>query len=107
MIEPKVARSLSNLAPNPLFLRDEELTRGIELLDAAYRALIAEPDRQFAARGLGPNHRWLLYLIGRHPGTTMVELLASYWTICGAAEPHTERCHQGHRGGRQFTELVQ
>ena len=75
VIEPKVARTLSNLAPNPLFLRDEELTRGIELLDAAYRSLIAEPDRQLASRGLGRNHRWLLYLIGRHPGTTMVELL--------------------------------
>jgi DNA-binding MarR family transcriptional regulator len=75
VIEPKVARSLSNLAPNPLFLRDEELTRGIELLDAAYRSLIAEPDRQLASRGLGRNHRWLLYLVGRHPGTTMVELL--------------------------------
>jgi DNA-binding MarR family transcriptional regulator len=76
VIEPKVARSLSNLAPNPLFLRDEELTRGIELLDAAYRSLIAEPDRQLASRGLGRNHRWLLYLVGRHPGTTMVELLS-------------------------------
>jgi DNA-binding MarR family transcriptional regulator len=75
VIEPKVARTLSNVAPNPLFLRDEELTRGIELLDAAYRSLIAEPDRRLASRGLGRNHRWLLYLIGRHPGTTMVELL--------------------------------
>ena len=75
VIEPKVARALSNLAPNPLFLRDEELTRGIELLDAAYRSLIAEPDRQLASRGLGRNHGWLLYLIGRHPGTTMVDLL--------------------------------
>ena len=76
VIEPKVARSLSNLAPNPLFLRDEELTRGIELLDAAYRSLIAEPDRQLGSRGLGRNHRWLLHLVGRHPGTTMVELLS-------------------------------
>lgn len=76
VIEPKVGRSLGNLAPNPLFLRDEELTRGIELLDAAYRSLIAEPDRQLASRGLGRYHRWLLYLVGRHPGTTMVELLS-------------------------------
>jgi DNA-binding MarR family transcriptional regulator len=75
VLEPKVARTLSNLAPNPLFLRDEELARGIELLDAAYRSLVAEPDRRLASRGLGRNHRWLLYLIGRHPGTTMVELL--------------------------------
>jgi DNA-binding MarR family transcriptional regulator len=76
VIEPKVARTLTSVAPNPLFLRDEELTRGIELLDAAYRSLIAEPDRRLASRGLGRNHRWVLYLIGRHPGVTMVELLS-------------------------------
>ena len=75
MIEPKIARSLTSAAPNPLFLRDEELTRGIELLDAAYRAVIEEPHREFARRGLGRNHRWILYLVRRHPGITMVELL--------------------------------
>ncbi len=75
MIEPKSARSLTNAAPNPLFLRDEELTWGIELLDAAYRSVVEEPDRELASRSLGRNHRWVLYLIGRHPGITMVELL--------------------------------
>ncbi|HEX2480207.1 MAG TPA: MarR family transcriptional regulator [Geminicoccaceae bacterium] len=75
MIEPKIARSLTNAAPNPLFLRDEELTWGIELLDAAYRAVVEEPDRELVRRGLGRNHRWILYLVGRHPGITMVELL--------------------------------
>jgi DNA-binding MarR family transcriptional regulator len=73
VIEPKIARSLTNAAPNPLFLRDEELTWGIELLDAAYRAVVEEPE--VLGRGLGRNHRWVLYLVGRHPGTTMVELL--------------------------------
>ena len=76
MIEPKIARSLTNIAPNPLFLRDEELTWGIELLDAAHRALVEEPDRELVRRGLGRNHRWVLYLVGRHPGITMVELLS-------------------------------
>ncbi|MGH6904121.1 MAG: MarR family winged helix-turn-helix transcriptional regulator [Geminicoccaceae bacterium] len=71
----KAARSLPSAAPNPLFLRDEELTRGIELLDAAYRSLIGEPDRELAAESLGRNHRWLLYFVGRHPGITMVELV--------------------------------
>jgi DNA-binding MarR family transcriptional regulator len=75
VIEPKIARSLSNAAPNPLFLRDEELTWGIELLDAAYRSVVEEPDRELVRRGLGRNHRRILYLVGRHPGTTMVELL--------------------------------
>jgi DNA-binding MarR family transcriptional regulator len=71
----KAARSLSSVAPNPLFLRDEELTRGIDLLDAAYRSLIGEPDRELAEEGLGRNHRWVLYFVGRHPGITMVELV--------------------------------
>ena len=75
VIEPKAARSLPSVAPNPLFLRDEELTRGIELLDAAYRSLIGESDREFAEQGLGRNHRWVLYFVGRHPGITMVELV--------------------------------
>jgi DNA-binding MarR family transcriptional regulator len=71
----KAARSLPSAAPNPLFLRDEELARGIELLDAAYRSLIGEPDREVAEEGLGRNHRWVLYFVGRHPGITMVELV--------------------------------
>jgi DNA-binding MarR family transcriptional regulator len=75
VIEPKIARSLTSAAPNPLFLRDEELTWGIELLDAAYRAVVEEAEREGLGRGLGRNHRWVLYLVGRHPGITMVELL--------------------------------
>jgi DNA-binding MarR family transcriptional regulator len=75
VIEPKIARSLTSAAPNPLFLRDEELTWGIELLDAAYRAVVEEPEREGLGRGLGRNHRWVLYMVGRHPGITMVELL--------------------------------
>ena len=72
--EPKVARSLPFGAPNPLFLRDEELTRGIELLEAAHRALLARPDRRLTEQGLGRNHQQVLYGVGRQPGITMVEL---------------------------------
>jgi len=60
--------------PNPLFLRDEELTRGIELLEAAYQTLLAEADRRLGALGLGRNHRRVLHLIGRTPGITMAQL---------------------------------
>jgi DNA-binding MarR family transcriptional regulator len=72
--EPKVARSLPFGAPNPLFLRDDELTRGVELLDAAYRALIDQPDRSLTDLGLGRNHQRALYFVGRQPGITMAEL---------------------------------
>jgi DNA-binding MarR family transcriptional regulator len=73
--EPKVVRGLSLGAPNPLFLRDEELTRGFELLDAAYRGLIGQPARLLAGLRLARSHQRVLYFVGRHPGITMVELL--------------------------------
>lgn len=73
--EPKTARSLSLTAPNPLFLRDQELTRGVELLDFAYRALIAEPDRILGGLGLGRNHRRVMHFIGRQSGITLAELV--------------------------------
>lgn len=61
-------------APNPLFLRDDELERGLELLDAAYRALLAGPDRRLAALGLNRNHQRLLHVVSRRPGITMAQL---------------------------------
>jgi len=73
--EPRPARSLPHTAPSPLFLRDQELTRGVELLDSAYRALIAEPDRVMAGLGLGRNHRRVIHLVARQPGITLADLV--------------------------------
>jgi DNA-binding MarR family transcriptional regulator len=73
--EPKTARSLPHAAPNPLFLRDQELTRGVELLDFAHRALTAEPDRLLAGLGLGRNHRRVIHLVARQPGITLADLV--------------------------------
>lgn len=67
-------RSPGPPAPNPLFLRDDELERGLDLLDAAYRSLIAGPDRRLAELGLTRNHRRLLHVIAREPGITMARL---------------------------------
>jgi DNA-binding MarR family transcriptional regulator len=72
---PKVASEIPYGAPSPLFLRDEELTRGIELLEAAYGALLGRPDRMLNGGGLSRNHARILYCVGRQPGITMVELL--------------------------------
>lgn len=72
---PKSTPEGSLSAPNPLFLRDEELIRGIELLDFAWRGLLAEPDRRLAAAGLGRNHLRILHFVGREPGITMTRLL--------------------------------
>ena len=66
----------SKLAPNPLFLRDEELRQGIELLFDAYRDFTGEPDAILARIGLGRAHHRAIYFIGRHAGITVSELLA-------------------------------
>jgi DNA-binding MarR family transcriptional regulator len=60
--------------PNPLFLRDEELTRGLDLLDCALRGLLAAQASLLAQHGLVGNQQRLLHFIARRSGSTMVEL---------------------------------
>ncbi len=60
---------------NPLFLREEELRQGIELLFFAYRDFTAEPDAILADYGFGRAHHRVIYFVGRHPGTTVSDLL--------------------------------
>lgn len=60
---------------NPLFLREEELRQGMELLFFAYRDFIAEPDKILAGHGYGRAHHRVIYFVGRHPGITVSELL--------------------------------
>lgn len=67
-------RKAGGPAPNPLFLRDDELELGIDLLEAAHRALLAEPDRRLASLGLSRNHQRLLHVVARQPGITMARL---------------------------------
>ena len=61
---------------NPLFLREEELRRGIELLFYAYRDFTAEPDAILARYKFGRAHHRVIYFVGRNPGITVGELLA-------------------------------
>lgn len=61
--------------PNPLFLREEELRQGIELLFFAYRDFTAEPDAILSELGLGRAHHRAVYFIGRYSGITVSELL--------------------------------
>jgi DNA-binding MarR family transcriptional regulator len=60
---------------NPLFLREEELRQGIELLFYAYRDFTAEPDAMLAGIGLGRAHHRAIYFVGRNPGIIVTELL--------------------------------
>ena len=59
-----------------LFLREEELRTGMELLFYAYREFTAEPDEILAQLGLGRAHHRVIYFVGRHPRITVSELLA-------------------------------
>src|SRR5476651_996244 len=61
---------------NPLFLRDEELRQGIELMFYAYRDFTFESDQQLKRYQLGRAHHRALYFIGRHPGQTVGHLLS-------------------------------
>jgi len=66
------------LAPSasPLFLREPELRRGMELLYFGYSHYTRCIDRHLADMGLGRAHHRALYFIARKPGLTVSELLA-------------------------------
>jgi len=61
---------------NPLFLREEELRQGIEMLFYAYRDFTAEADAMLAQYGFGRAHHRVIYFVGRNPGMTVSALLA-------------------------------
>jgi len=58
-----------------LFLTDEQLRQGIELMFFAYRGFTADPDRILDQYGYGRAHHRALHFINRWPGLTVNELL--------------------------------
>jgi DNA-binding MarR family transcriptional regulator len=61
--------------PNPLFLRDDELRQGIEMLFFGYRDFTAKADQTLAAFDFGRAHHRVIYFVGRNPGMTVSDLL--------------------------------
>lgn len=61
---------------SPLFLREEELRQGIELLFYAYRDFTADPDAILAEYAFGRAHHRVLHFVGRNPGMSVAELLS-------------------------------
>ena len=61
---------------SPLFLREPEIRRGVELLYFGYAHLTRSIDAGLAAQGLGRAHHRALYFIARKPELTVSELLA-------------------------------
>lgn len=60
---------------NPLFLREEDIRQGMELLYFAYRDFTAEPDAILAEYGFGRAHHRVIYFVGRNPRINVSELL--------------------------------
>jgi DNA-binding MarR family transcriptional regulator len=61
---------------SPLFLREAEIRRGVELLYFGYSHLTRSIDEGLAAQGLGRAHHRSLYFIARQPDLTVGELIA-------------------------------
>ncbi len=66
---------IKSAANNLLFLREEDLRQGIELLFYAYRDFTAEPDAMLVRYGFGRAHHRVIYFVGRYPKLTVSELL--------------------------------
>ena len=60
---------------NPLFLREDELRQGIEMLFFAYRDFTAKADQTLAQFNFGRAHHRVIYFVGRNPGMTVSDLL--------------------------------
>lgn len=75
MTKPKATRQFPPSPPNPLFLKDEELIEGLELLEFALNGLRGDQTALLDELGLTRSHQQLLHFIGRSPGVTMVDLM--------------------------------
>ena len=71
-----VKRVDSKPGANLLYLRDEELRQGIELLFFAYRDFTSDPDSLLVEYGFGRAHHRVIHFVGRKPGLSVAELLS-------------------------------
>jgi DNA-binding MarR family transcriptional regulator len=69
------AHDLNSPAASPLFLREDEVRRGVELLYFGYTRLTQTVDDMLSAHGLGRAHHRALYFIARQPNLTVSALL--------------------------------
>lgn len=60
----------------PLYLHDEALKQGVDLLFSAFGDVFADGDTVLRAAQLGRAHRRALYFVARQPGITVADLLS-------------------------------
>lgn len=68
--------SLPSPSASPLFLREDEIRRGVELIYFGYSHMTRSIDERLAQQGLGRAHHRALYFISRQPDLSVGELLA-------------------------------
>lgn len=61
---------------SPLFLREDEIRRGIELLYFGYTRMTRAADDELASQGLGRAHHRALYFIARQPDLIVSDLIS-------------------------------
>ncbi len=71
-----IKRAPSYTLASPLYLEDEALKQGVDLLFFAFSDIFAQGDGPLREAGLGRAHRRALYFIARNPGLSVAELLA-------------------------------
>ena len=74
---PLLLVNMADIKPigKALFLREEELRRGIEMMFFAYRDFTGEADSILTEQDMGRAHHRTIYFVGRHPGITVSDLL--------------------------------
>ncbi len=65
----------ATVAASPLYLREDEIRRGIELLYFGYLNMVKGADSILGREGLGRAHHRSLYFIARRPGMPVSDLL--------------------------------
>jgi len=78
MSVPSSASQPGGTAPrtaSALFLREDEIRRGVELLFFGYTRLTRAIDDRLADQGLGRAHHRALYFVARNPDLTVTQLL--------------------------------
>jgi DNA-binding MarR family transcriptional regulator len=70
-----MASSASSPSASPLFLREEEIRRGLELLQFGHAALAQVMEPVLEAHQLGRAHQRALYFIARQPGLSVSSLI--------------------------------
>ena len=66
----------TRLTASPLYLRDEELKQGVDLLFFAFSDVFAQGEARLRAARLGRAHRRALYFIARNPDLSVADLLS-------------------------------